>query len=74
MSVCRHAAVNSERASVSPITRAGEQIRHFNVHAWVSENYHELVRLEIAAPATSITSQMAWPIDGPPWCDGDASR
>ena len=30
-------------------TRVGEQIRHFSVRAWVSENDHELVKLEAEA-------------------------
>jgi hypothetical protein len=30
-------------------TRAGEQMRHFSVRAWVSENDHELVKLEAEA-------------------------
>ena len=34
------------RHDAKPKTRAGEQIRHFSVRAWVSENDHELVKLE----------------------------
>src|SRR6185436_8023652 len=34
------------RRDAKPKTRAGEQIRHFSVRAWVSENDHELVKLE----------------------------
>jgi hypothetical protein len=37
------------RRDAKPKTRAGEQIRHFSVRAWVSENDHELVRLEAEA-------------------------
>jgi hypothetical protein len=37
------------RRDAKPKTRAGEQIRHFNVHAWVSENDYELVKLEAEA-------------------------
>jgi len=31
---------------VKPQTRVGEQIRHFSLRAWVSENDRELVKLE----------------------------
>ena len=34
------------RRDAKPKTRVGEQIRHFSVRAWVSENDHELVKLE----------------------------
>ena len=34
------------RRDAKPKTRPGEQIRHFSVRAWVSENDHELVKLE----------------------------
>ena len=34
------------RRDAKPKTRAGEQMRHFSVRAWVSENDHELVKLE----------------------------
>ena len=37
------------RRDAKPKTRAGEQIRHFSVRAWVSENDHELVKLEAEA-------------------------
>ena len=37
------------RRDAKPRTRAGEQIRHFSVRAWVSENDHELVKLEAEA-------------------------
>jgi hypothetical protein len=37
------------RRDAKPKTRAGEQMRHFSVRAWVSENDHELVRLEAKA-------------------------
>jgi hypothetical protein len=34
------------RRDAKPRTRVGDQIRHFSVRAWVSENDHELVKLE----------------------------
>jgi hypothetical protein len=37
------------RRDAKPKTRAGDQIRHFTVRAWVSENDHELVKLEAEA-------------------------
>ncbi len=37
------------RPDAKPKTRAGEQIRHFSARAWVSENDHELVKLEAEA-------------------------
>ena len=37
------------RPDAKPKTRAGEQIRHFSLRAWVSENDHELVKLEAEA-------------------------
>jgi hypothetical protein len=37
------------RRHAKPKTRAGEQIRHFSVRAWVSEDDHELVKLEAEA-------------------------
>jgi hypothetical protein len=37
------------RRDAKPRTRAGEQIRHFSVRAWVSENDYELVKLEAEA-------------------------
>jgi len=37
------------RRDAKPETRAGDQIRHFSVRAWVSENDHELVKLEAEA-------------------------
>jgi hypothetical protein len=37
------------RRGAKPKTRAGDQMRHFSVRAWVSENDHELVRLEAEA-------------------------
>jgi hypothetical protein len=37
------------RRDAKPKTRAGEQIRHFSVRAWVSETDHELVKLEAEA-------------------------
>jgi hypothetical protein len=37
------------RHDAKPKTRAGEQIRHFSVRAWVSESDHELVKLEAEA-------------------------
>ncbi len=53
------------RRDAKPKTRAGEQIRHFSVRAWVSENDHELVKLEAEA------------IDRPevrPGCAGQAAQ
>jgi hypothetical protein len=40
------AFVLTPRRDAKPKTDAGEQIRHFNVRAWISENDHELVKLE----------------------------
>ncbi len=37
------------RRDAKPKTRAGEQLRHFRVRAWVSEKDHELVKLEAEA-------------------------
>jgi hypothetical protein len=37
------------RHDAKPKTRAGEEIRHFSVRAWISENDHELVKLEAEA-------------------------
>ena len=37
------------RHDAKPKTRAGEEIRHFSVRAWVSESDHELVKLEAEA-------------------------
>ena len=37
------------RRDAKPKTRAGEEMRHFSVRAWVSENDHELVKLEAEA-------------------------
>jgi hypothetical protein len=37
------------RRDAKPKTRAGDQIRHFNVRAWVSETDYELVKLEAEA-------------------------
>ena len=37
------------RRDAKPKTRAGEQIRHFSMRAWVSEDDHELVKLEAEA-------------------------
>jgi hypothetical protein len=43
------AFVLTPRRDAKPKTRAGDQIRHFSVHAWVSETDHELVKLEAEA-------------------------
>ena len=43
------AFVLTPRRDAKPKTHAGEQIRHFSVRAWVSENDHELVKLEAEA-------------------------
>jgi len=43
------AFVLTPRRDAKPKTRAGEQIRHFSVRAWVSENDHELVKVEAEA-------------------------
>ncbi len=43
------AFVLTPRRDAKPTTRAGDQIRHFSVRAWVSENDHELVKLEAEA-------------------------
>jgi len=37
------------RRDAKPKTHAGDQLRHFSVRAWVSENDHELVKLEAEA-------------------------
>ena len=37
------------RRDAKPKTRAGDEMRHFSVRAWVSENDHELVKLEAEA-------------------------
>ena len=37
------------RRDAKPQTRAGEEMRHFSVRAWVSENDHELVKVEAEA-------------------------
>jgi hypothetical protein len=37
------------RRDAKPRTRVGEEIRHFSVRAWISENDHELVKLEAVA-------------------------
>ena len=37
------------RRDAKPRTRAGQQLRHFSLRAWVSENDHELVKLEAEA-------------------------
>lgn len=37
------------RRDAKPQTRAGEEMRHFSVRAWISENDHELVKLEAEA-------------------------
>jgi hypothetical protein len=37
------------KRDAKPQTRAGEEMRHFSVRAWVSENDHELVKLEAEA-------------------------
>ena len=39
------------RRDAKPKTRAGDEIRHFSVRAWVSESDHELVKLEAEAIA-----------------------
>ena len=43
------AFVLTPRRGAKPKTRAGEQIRHFSVRAWISEHDHELVKLEAEA-------------------------
>ena len=40
------AFVLTPRRDAKPKTRVGDQIRHFSLRAWVSENDHELVKLE----------------------------
>jgi hypothetical protein len=40
------AFVLTPRRDAKPKTRTGDQIRHFTVRAWVSEDDHELVKLE----------------------------
>jgi len=40
------AFVLTPRRDAKPKTRVGDQIRHFTLRAWVSENDHELVKLE----------------------------
>src|SRR6186713_3022090 len=43
------AFVLTPRRDAKPKTRVGDQIRHFSLRAWVSENDHELVKLEAEA-------------------------
>ena len=43
------AFVLTPRRDAKPKTRVGDQIRHFGLHAWVSETDHELVKLEAEA-------------------------
>jgi hypothetical protein len=43
------AFVLTPRRDAKPQTHAGDQIRHFSVRAWVSEDDHELVKLEAEA-------------------------
>jgi hypothetical protein len=43
------AFVLTPRRDAKPQTDAGDQMRHFSVRAWVSENDHELVKLEAEA-------------------------
>jgi len=43
------AFVLTPRRDAKPQTRAGDQMRHFSVRAWISENDHELVKLEAEA-------------------------
>jgi hypothetical protein len=43
------ALVLTPKRDAKPRTRVGDQIRHFSVRAWVSENDHELVKLEAEA-------------------------
>jgi hypothetical protein len=43
------AFVLTPRREATPKTGAGEQIRHFSVRAWISEDDHELVTLEAEA-------------------------
>jgi hypothetical protein len=43
------ALVLTPRRDAKPKTAAGEQMRHFNLRAWVSEDDHELVKLEAEA-------------------------
>jgi len=43
------ALVLTPRQDAKPKTRAGEQMRHFSVRAWISESDHELVKLEAEA-------------------------
>jgi hypothetical protein len=43
------AFVLTPRRDAKPKTRAGEQIRHFSVRAWISEDDYELVKLEAEA-------------------------
>ena len=43
------AFVLTPRRDAKPKTRAGDQMRHFSVRAWISENDHELVKLEAEA-------------------------
>lgn len=37
------------KRDAKPKTHAGDQVRHFSVRAWISENDHELVKLEAEA-------------------------
>ena len=43
------AFVLTPRRDAKPKTRVGEQIRHFSVRAWISEDDHELVKVEAEA-------------------------
>jgi hypothetical protein len=43
------AFVLTPRRNAKPRTRAGGQLRHFGMRAWVSESDHELVKLEVEA-------------------------
>jgi hypothetical protein len=43
------AFVLTPKRDAKPKTRVGDQIRHFSVRAWISENDHELVKLEAEA-------------------------
>ncbi len=40
------ALVLTPRRDAKPKTRVGDQMRHFSVRAWISENDHELLKLE----------------------------
>ncbi len=41
--------VLTPRREARPTTRAGEEMRHFSMRAWISDNDHELVKLEAEA-------------------------